>query len=123
MELVSITITDDEFYEKYRPVSNHLDDNSSFDGKLFETYGEEINYCFELSKKQNRVWTIIECDDEDYDGDGEQDDIFDLENQEDGYEPPMCLQIINGFHYVNRIGFMVTEVPYNENEDITVKFT
>ena len=37
MELVSITMTDDEFYEKYRPVTNQLDDNASFDGKLFIT--------------------------------------------------------------------------------------
>ena len=123
MELVSITMTDDEFYDKYKPVKNHLDDNASFDGFMWETYDEEKEYCFELAKKENRVWTIIECDDEDYDGDGESDDILDPDNQEEGYEPPSCLVITNGFHYVNRIGFMVTEVAYNENEDITVKFT
>ena len=26
--------------------------------------------------------------------------------------------IVSGFHYVNRIGFMITEVPYDEETEV-----
>lgn len=103
------TISEDKFYDKYQPIDNKFDDNASFDGKLYETFGEELDYCFELSKKENRVWTIIECDDEDYIPDDEDED----------YEIKACMCILSGFHIVNRIGFMITEVPYDH--DIEVK--
>ena len=86
-----MTITEDQFYEEYKPIKNHLDDNASFDGCMFETYGEEVQYVFELAKKENRVWTIIEGDD------------------------GMCFSA--GFHYVNRLGFLITEKPYDSEED------
>lgn len=101
--------TEDEFYEKYKPVQNHLDSQASWDGTLYETFGEELNYCFELAKKENRVWTIIECDDMDFNNVDVNDELYE----------PSCLYIVSGFHRVNRMGFIVTEVPYTE--DIEVK--
>jgi len=92
-----ITITEDQFYEKFNPVKNHLDDNASFDGCLFETYGEQVDFVFELSQKEKRVWTIIE---------GENDSMF----------------YITGFHYVNRIGFLVTEEEYTEETEVIIEF-
>lgn len=86
-------MTEDEFYEKFNPVKNHLNDNASFDGCMFETFGEEIKYVFELSKKEKRVWTIIE---------GENNSLY----------------YITGFHYVNRLGFLVTEEPYEEEIEV-----
>jgi hypothetical protein len=100
-------ISEDEFYEKYKPLQNHLDSNASFDGLLWETFGDEINYCFELAKKEQRVWTIVECDDVDYEPEDDDDE-----------ELKCCMYIISGFHYVNRIGFMVTEVPYDEETEV-----
>ena len=113
-----LQITEDEFYEKYKPQQNHLDNNASWDGCLFETFGSERDYCFELAKKENRVWTIIECDNEDFDVTSE-----DVEFDEDG-DPyiPACLYIISGFHYVNREGFIVTEKPYEQETEIKLNF-
>jgi len=91
------TITEDQFYEKFNPVKNHLDDNASFDGCMFETYDEEVDFVFELAKKEKRVWTIIE---------GENDSMF----------------YVTGFHYVNRIGFLVTEEEYTEETEVIIKF-
>lgn len=118
MEETILSITEDEFYEKYKPVKNHLDTNASWDGCLFETFGEEIKYCFELAKKENRVWTIIECDDVEWVPDGDEEDEED--NEEDYI--PACLYIISGFHYVNRQGFLITEEPYEQETEVKIDF-
>ena len=83
------------FIETFKPQQNHLDDNASFNGWMYETYGEEIEYVFDLAKKSNRVWTIIEGDDD-------------------------TLFYASGFHYVNRLGFIVTEKEYDGVIDIQV---
>jgi len=87
-------ISEEKFYDEYVPQKNHLDDNASFDGCMYETYGEELEYVFELSKKENRVWTIIE---------GDEGIVFSA-----------------GFHIVNRLGFLITEKPWNSVEDYVV---
>jgi hypothetical protein len=85
-------ISEDVFYEEYKPVKNHLDDNASFDGCLFETYGEELDYIYELNKKSNKVWTIIEGDDDN-------------------------MTYLAGFHIVNRFGFLVTEKEWVSGDE------
>lgn len=78
-------MTDDEFESKFTKIKNHLDENASFDGCMFETHSEELEYVFNLSKTApKRVWTIIE---------GERDSLY----------------YSNGFHLVNRLGFLITE--------------
>jgi hypothetical protein len=109
-----VTITEDEFEEKFKPVKNHLDDNASWNGTLYETFGEELEFCFELAKKENRVWTIVECDEVEYD-----EDAPELDEDSEEYQPP-CLYIISGFHYVNRQGFIVTENPYEEETEVKI---
>lgn len=80
-------INEDEFGELFKPQQNHLDNNASFNGWMYETYGEEVDYVFNLAKTTKRVWTIIEGDDD-------------------------TLFYVAGFHYVNRLGFIVTEVEW-----------
>ena len=87
-------ITEEEFDEQFETVENHLEENASFSGCMFETYGEELDYVFELSKKEKRVWTIIE-------GEGENEMYY-----------------VTGFHLVNRIGFLVTKEPYTEELEV-----
>jgi len=111
-------ISEDEFYEKYNPVQNHLDNEASWGGTLYETFGDELDYCFELAKKENRVWTILECDDLEPDDDDDDDDEDDDEEGDDEIYQPSCLYIVSGFHYVNRIGFMITKTPYNEEIEV-----
>lgn len=113
-----LTITEDEFDEQFKPVQNHIDSNASWNGTLFETFGPELEYCFELAKKENRVWTIIECDDLESDAD----EINELDDNEEEIYELSCLYIISGFHYVNRQGFIITEKPYDQETEVKIIF-
>jgi hypothetical protein len=84
-----------EFWlEEFKPITNHIDDNASFDGAMFETYGDEV----EFVKKQDPrcIWTY---------GDGDDGGSY----------------IWNGWHFVNRIGYFITEVPCPDNTTIQVQ--
>jgi hypothetical protein len=81
-------MTEDEWYEKYKPIKNHLDPNASWNGEMFETYGEEIE--FVKSTPDNFVWTLLDVDGESI--------------------------ITNGQSWVNRMGYFVCEVPWNDDE-------
>ena len=35
-------ISEDEFDSIYKPVKNHIDNNASFSGYMFETFNEEL---------------------------------------------------------------------------------
>lgn len=85
--------------EEYKPITNHLDSNSSFqdendNGIMFETYDEEL----EFVKQQNPrcIWTYHHGD----------------ENS---------TYITNGFNFVNRLGYFITEVPCPENTEVFVQ--
>jgi hypothetical protein len=62
------------------------------EGLSFETYGEELDYV--ASHDTRNVWTEMDGDNGVY--------------------------IVNGFHYVNRIQYYVTEEAWNEGDDITI---
>jgi hypothetical protein len=79
-------ITYDEFEDKYKPITNHFDDNASLSGCMFETYGEELEYVLSIAITEPlRVWTYVA-----------------------DYEP---VELIQGYHVVNRIGYIITEIP------------
>lgn len=82
-------ISENDFYSKYKPLKNHLSEGAAYDGFMFETYGDEYEFVKE-HVKACKVWTVVECDD------GE-------------------LAIIAGFHLVNRMGYIVTEVPWEDS--------
>jgi len=121
-----ITISEDKFYNEFKPIQNHIDTNASWDGTLFETYGEELTYCFELSKKENRVWTIVECEEVNEDDVVDEiNDVFidDEEVMVNNFEPMKpCFYIISGFHIVNRVGFLVTEKPYLSDTEVKIEW-
>lgn len=79
-------MTYEEWVEKYKPIQNHLTNFAPFDGTMFETFGEELNFVRE--QNSSNIWTFVDTDA------GE--------------------QITNGYHIVNRIGYFITEVPFNE---------
>jgi len=85
-----------QWIEKYKPQQNHLDDNASFNGWMYETYGEEVDHVFKLAQTTKTVWTIVE---------GDEDSIF------------YC----SGFRYVNRLGFIITENPYEGDVQVEVE--
>jgi hypothetical protein len=94
-----IELGEEEWFNTYKPIINHLDPNASFQtdegvGYMFETYGDEV----EFVKKQNPncIWTY---------GDGD---------DGGGY-------IWSGWHLVNRIGYFITEVPFPDNTIIQIQ--
>jgi len=93
-----IEITEDEFDAAYPLKTNHLRADASWGdsegGCLFETYGEELE--FVRQQDSRTVWTFVDGDD------GDQ-------------------YLISGFHYVNRIGYLVSTVPVQQGTDIQVR--
>lgn len=91
-------ISDDDFFEEYKPIINHIvrantsietDDESltSFNGTMYETYGKEIEHIVRLAnnpKTEKKIWTLIDGDDG------------------DSY-------IVAGYHLVNRQGYFITQ--------------
>jgi hypothetical protein len=83
----------DEWAATYKPIKNHIDTNASFDGEMFETYGDEVE--FVKAQDEDRIWMY---------GDGDDGGSY----------------IWNGWHFVNRIGYFITEVPCPPDTTIQV---
>jgi hypothetical protein len=84
----------DEWCATYKPIQNHIDTNSSFDGAMFETYGDEV--AFVKEQDGSYIWTY---------GDGDDGGSY----------------VWNGWHFVNRIGYFITEVPCPADTTIQIK--
>jgi len=87
----------EKFDDYFTLIDNHIDTNAAFDGKMFETYGDELAFVMEMAK-ENRVITITECD-------GDMDEV----DSEGEILPHMYYS--SGMHIVNRIGYLITEEP------------
>ena len=82
-----------EWEAKYKPQVNHLTKYPSSDRDyMFETYGEEYEYVKSIDP--NRVWTWVEGD--------------------------MSSIIIAGRAFVNRMGYYVTEVPWEDENEMVL---
>jgi hypothetical protein len=84
----------EDFIETYKPIRNHLDENASHDGYMFETYGDE--YEFVKSSPEKNIWMY---------GDGDDGGSY----------------IWSGWGFVNRLGYFITEVPFPDNTTIQIK--
>jgi len=95
-----IEMTMEEWEATFKPIPNHIDSNASFQdesgkGIMFETYGEE--YAFVNSQEDPAyIWTY---------GDGDDGGSY----------------IWNGYHYINRLGYFITEVPCPADVEIQIK--
>lgn len=83
----------DDFLEKYTPLNNHFCKTAAHDGTMFETFGHELD--FVRACDPQHVWTLIDNNDGWY-------------------------GISAGLHSVNRIGYIITEEPW---DDSTLEFT
>ena len=88
-----IEMTEDEWIATYKPILNHIDTNASFNGTMFETYDEEVE--FVKQQDPNKIWMY---------GDGD---------DGGGY-------VWSGWGFINRIGYFITEVPCPDNVAIQV---
>ena len=86
-----VSLTWKEFEEQFRPIKNHLVNDP--DQQMFETYGDEVEFVISQIA-QNKVWTWADGD--------------------------YCSFISSGYHYVNRIGYYVCEVPYDEDTEYEI---
>jgi hypothetical protein len=95
-----IELTEEEWFDTFKPIPNYLDDNASFNdgeqGYMFETYGEELDFI--KAQEPNRIWTY--CDN-DFGG----------------------TSIFQGMRIVNRIGYFVTAVPFDGNKDYQIQIS
>lgn len=75
------------FWDKFKPVLNHIAKNRSWDGHMFETFGEELEWV--KAQPADRIWTWLDCDGG---------------------------SVVNsGYSFVNRIGYFVTEMPFTSS--------
>jgi hypothetical protein len=100
-------ITEDNFDEVFKPIVNHIEreradksiadeDICSFSGCLYETYGDELEYVRKIAQEApKKLWTIVEADG--------------------------VMSYVAGFHYVNRIGYLICEVEFEEEIDIEME--
>ena len=94
-----IELTEEEWFDKFKPIPNHIDDNASFQtedgvGYMFETYDDELR--FVQSQEPNRIWTYCDGDDR-------------------------GTYIFQGMRIVNRIGYFVTTVPFDGSKDYQIQ--
>jgi len=94
-----IEMSEDEFDDQYPLLTNHLNPLATWafgngPGCLFETYGEELE--FVRQQDPCTIWTLV---------DGDHGDQY----------------VVSGFHFVNRIGYLVSTVPVPEGVDIEVR--
>jgi len=80
-------ITWDEFVEKFGPQKNHLNNNASLDGYMFESVGPEMSHVRLVNAvAPDRVWTYIDSDDG-------------------------ATALINGLACINQLGYVITANP------------
>ena len=89
-----IEMTEEEWFNTYKPIKNHIAPTSSFDGHMFETYGDEVE--FVKFQDTDMIWML---------GDGDDGGMY----------------IWSGWGFVNRIGYFVTEVPFPDNTTIQIQ--
>jgi len=97
-------ITEDNFDEVFKPQTNHLErakanksiadeDVCGFNGWMYETYGEDLDFVRKTAQENpKKVWTILDGDE--------------------------GMFYVTGFHHVNRIGYFVCEVEFDEEQEI-----
>ena len=98
-ETADTEMSEDEFYGQYELEKNHINPDSAYEGSMFETYGEELHYIKSLADSdklsdRKRVWTIVEGDED--------------------------MILLSGFHTVNRLGYLLTTEPVQEQGQVAV---
>jgi len=89
-----IEMTEEDWFNTYKPIKNHLETTSSFDGHMFETYGSEVE--FVKSQSPANIWMF---------GDGDDGGLY----------------IWSGWGFVNRLGYFITEVPCPDGLTIQIQ--
>ena len=89
-----VILTEDEWEAQFHPVKNPFEPKAAFNGMLFETSGEEMKFLLNINP--HNIWTFM---------DSEVDD---------------STLVIEGLHWVNRIGYLVTGNPYDPEKSYEI---
>lgn len=81
----------EDHFKAHLPIKNPHGDRG-WGSTLWDTHGAELN--FVRNQHENKVWTLMEEDGE--------------------------MFIVTGFHFVNRLGYFVTEKPWDQECRITI---
>ena len=119
-----VYLTYDQWCKKFKPVRNpNVDDDAPFDGTMFETYGPDLEAV--QNANPGCVWTLFDGDDVDIElaekagykpaSDGDDGAFVDSAGS-----PVDFGWIGDGFHFVNRAGYFVTEVPACPNSTYVI---
>ena len=76
-----------EWADTYKPMKNDIEPERGWNETLHETYGKELDKV-RLYEPLNRVWTWVDGDNGTY--------------------------LVSGMSFVNRIGYFITEEPYED---------
>jgi hypothetical protein len=86
---------EDAWIAKYKPMRNRLNEDAPYEGTMYETFGAELEYA-RHAVRRDHVWTLIEGDDGSF--------------------------ISPGYHLVNRMGYFITEEPWdNQTGDVDLR--
>lgn len=96
----SKTITYGEFLVRYRPLANGIVEGEP-DLQMFATFGKDLETV--RKTKIDHVWTVVDIDLTTGDA-----------KSFDGEDGDNCWLIVAGYHYVNRIAYMITERPWDD---------
>ncbi len=107
MAFEPVLISYAEFVGKFRPISSEIVEGEP-SRPMFAAFGRDLQTVRRTD--ESRVWTVIDVDL----SDGQPHPYGD----EDGDN---CWVIVTGYHYVNRLGYLITEVPW-ESDDIEVVY-
>lgn len=100
-------ISYDEFVETYLPIDNVIVEGEK-ERQMFAVYGNDLRTVLEAD--HNHVWTVIDVD------------LSNYENHPyDGESVDNCWLIVPGYHWVNRLYYVITEKPW-PCEDIEVPY-
>lgn len=88
------TISIETFESTYKPMlAAATADDAPYCGWMLETYGDE--YKKVQTHPPDKIWTLVDCDGE--------------------------LILTNGWHFVNRMGYVLTENAFNPDDEIQVE--
>tara|TARA_R110002020_G_scaffold130014_1_gene290964 strand:- start:1146 stop:1475 length:330 start_codon:yes stop_codon:yes gene_type:complete len=106
----------EKWEKKYKPIKNHITENL-MDGLGFESYGEELKFIQKQDIKN--IWTVIHGDGCECENNGDRNE---LEGCADYCEGEIWL-IYNGMGIVNRVCYLITEIPEEKEAlSITVEY-
>ncbi|MFN6951352.1 MAG: hypothetical protein ACK4NE_01990 [Albidovulum sp.] len=91
---IDTTLTFDDWRDAYRPIRNTLRPAAPFDGLMFETFGPELDAV--AAADPACVWTIVDGEDE-------------------------SLWLLSGCHFVNRLGYLITERPWSGIDQLEIR--